>query len=144
MSPEKIYEYEVAITGATDFGVSLEDIMTGKAPMPPQGARVDFTFEGRSTGRIIGRLWGIDYFYLRPDGRNELNIRGVIETDDGARISLEADGVATPRADGTGLDLFENVRLTTASPEYAWVNTRQIWASGSSADGKIRISAYLP
>lgn len=143
MRGEKIYEYTIEITGLTDFGVSMEAILGGETPIPPQGARFDFSFEGRSTGRLSGRLYGIDYYHMRADGRGELNIRGVIETEDGQRISLFADGVTTPRADGTGMDLFENVRLTTAAPDYAWVNARQIWAVGTSADGKIHVEAYL-
>lgn len=141
MRGEKIYEYEVEITGAVDFGVTLEAILTGQAAIPPSGARFDFGFAGRAEGRLSGKLTGTDYYRLRPDGRGELNIRGVIETDDGARISMEATGVATPTA--TGMDLVENVQLTTASPDYAWVNTRQIWAEGASADGKIRITGWL-
>jgi len=143
MRGEKIYDYVIDITGLTDFGVSLEAIMSGAEPIPPQGARFDFTFEGRATGRIAGRLYGTDYYHMRADGRGELNIRGVIETDDGCRISLFADGVTTPRAGEAVTDLFENVRLHTSAPAYAWVNSRQIWAVGTSADGKIQISAYL-
>ena len=142
MRGEKIYEYVIAITGVTDFGVTMEAILSGQAPIPPQGARFDFSFDGRSEGRLSGRLYGTDYFHMRADGRGELNIRGVIECDDGARISLEATGVATPTAAG-GMDLVENVQLTTAAPQYAWVNGRQIWAEGVSADGQIRVSGWL-
>lgn len=140
---EKIYEYEVAITGAVDFGVSLEALTAGQAPIPPQGARFDFSFEGTSTGRLTGTLRGIDYFHMRADGRGELNIRGVIETHDGARIALLADGVSSPRPDGT-TDLFENVRLSTAAEAYGWVNARQIWAVGTLKDGVIKVAAYMP
>lgn len=143
MQGEKIYEYVVDITGATDFGVSLEDLTTGKAAIPPQGARFDFTFDGRSTGKLAGRIHGIDYFHMRADGRGELNIRGVIETDDGCRIAVQADGVSSARPDGV-TDLFETVRLSTAAPAYAWVNARYMWASGTLKDGKIRISVYMP
>ncbi len=142
MQGEKIYEYVVDITGVTDFGSNMAAISAGQEPIPPQGARFDFTFEGRSSGRLTGRLYGIDYFHMRADGRGELNIRGVIETDDGQRISLVADGVATPRADGT-TDLFENVKLTTAAADYAWVNGRQIWAVGTLINGKIQVAAYM-
>ena len=142
MQGEKIYDYVVDITGMTDFGVSFAAISAGEAPIPPAGARFDFTFEGRVTGRISGRIHGVDYFLLRADGRGELNVRGVIETDDGQRIAMIADGVTTAQPDGSTA-LFENVRLTTASEAYAWVNTRQIWATGSSANGKIAIAGYL-
>ncbi|HEX5379130.1 MAG TPA: DUF3237 family protein [Phenylobacterium sp.] len=143
MRGEKIYEYTIAITGVTDFGVSLEAILAGQAPIPPQGARFDFSFEGRATGRIARRLYGVDHYHMRADGCGELNIRGVLETEDGHRIALSADGVTTPRAGEAVMDLFENVRLTTAAPEYAWVNARQIWAVGTSAEGKIHVEAFL-
>lgn len=143
MRGEKIYEYVIDITGMTDFGASMEDLLTGKAPFPPGGARFDFTFDGRVSGRIVGRIHGIDYYRLRPDGGGELDIRGVIETDDGHRISIFADGTASPHAGGAGMDLFETVRLVTSAADYAWVNGRSIWAVGASADGKIHVEAYL-
>lgn len=142
MRGEKVYEYTVQITGVTDFGVTAEAVLSGQAPCPPQGARFDFTFEGRAQGRIAGRIYGIDYFHMRADGRAELDIRGVIETDDGHRISLVAGGITTPRADGAAMDLVETVQLTTASPEYAWVNTRPFWAIGTSSGGSIHIEVY--
>lgn len=142
MRGEKVYEYTVQITGVTDFGVTAEAILSGQTPVPPQGARFDFSFDGRAQGKIAGRIHGIDYFHMRADGRAELNIRGVIETDDGHRISLVAGGITTPRADGAAMDLVETVELTTASPEYAWVNTRPFWAIGTSTGGSIHIEVY--
>ncbi len=47
MTGEKIYEYDVIFTGVTDYGVSLEAMLAGKEPIPPQGARFDVAFEGR-------------------------------------------------------------------------------------------------
>ena len=43
------------------------------------------------------------------------------------------------------VDLFENVSLNSASADYAWVNTRQIWGVGAVdlAAGKIHIDGYL-
>jgi len=138
---EKVYEYEVAITGLVDFGVAMDAIVSGQTPIPPQGARFDFTFDGRASGRLAGRIHGTDYFHMRADGRGELNIRGVIETDDGARIALFAEGVSQQRPDGVS-ELIETVRLTTAAPAYAWVNTAMFWAAGTVADGVIRIEVY--
>ena len=37
MTGEKIYEYDLDVTGMTDYGVSLDDILSGKVPIPPQG-----------------------------------------------------------------------------------------------------------
>jgi len=105
MRGEKIYEYDLDVTGMTDYGVSLDAILSGKEKIPPQGVRIDVAFEGRI----------------------DLDIRAIVETADGHRIALSADGVATPRAAEPIADLFENVSLSTAAEEYVWVNTRQVW-----------------
>ena len=145
MRGEKIYEYDLDITGVTDYGVSLDAILSGKEKVPPQGARFDVAFEGRASGRLSGRVRGVDYLRMRADGRIELDIRASIETDDGQQIGLSADGVAVPRASEPIADLSENVSLITAAADYAWVNARQIWAPGTVnlATGKIHIDAYM-
>ena len=145
MTGEKIYEYDLDITGMTDYGVSLEAILSGAQPIPPQGARIDVAFAGQATGRLAGRVHGIDHLRMRADGRIDLDIRAVIETADGHRIALSADGTATLRAGEPVADLRENVALTTAAEGYAWVNSRQIWGVGTVnvATGKIHIDAYM-
>jgi len=145
MTGEKIYEYDLDITGVTDFGVSMESILAGKKNVPPQGARFDVGFEGHATGRLSGRVRGIDYLRMRADGRVDLDIRLTIETGDGFRIALSADGVSVLRPGEPIADLCENVTLTTAAEGYAWVNTHQIWGVGSVnlATGKIHIDAYM-
>ena len=145
MRGEKIYEYDLDITGVTDYGVTMDAILSGQAPIPPQGVRFDVAFAGRASGRLAGSVRGVDYARMRADGRVDLDIRAVIETEDGRRIALSADGVASPRAAESIADLYENVRLGTAAEEYAWINTRQIWAYGTVnfATGKIHIDAYM-
>ena len=145
MRGEKIYEYDLDVTGLTDYGVSLEAILTGKEKVPPQGLRIDVAFEGRAQGRLAGHVRGVDYLRLRADGRIDLDIRAAIETGDGRRIALSADGVGAPRAAEPIADLCENVSLSTAAADYAWVNTRQIWGAGTVnfATGKIHIDAFM-
>ena len=145
MKGEKIYEYDLDVRGVTDYGVTLEAILSGQARVPPQGARIDVAFEGRATGRLAGRVRGVDYLRLRADGRIDLDIRAIVETGDGHRIALSADGVGVPRAAEPVADLSENVSLSTAAKDYSWVNTRQIWGSGTVnfATGKIHIDAYM-
>jgi len=43
------------------------------------------------------------------------------------------------------IDIFANIRLSTAAKEYAWVNARQIWSVGTAslATGKIQVEAYM-
>jgi Protein of unknown function (DUF3237) len=145
MRGEKIYEYDLNLTGMTDYGVSLDAILSGKEKVPPQGARIDVAFEGRAIGRLAGQVRGTDYLRLRADGRIDQDIRGVIETENGRRIALSADGVAAPRAAEPIADLCENVSLSTAATDYAWVNTRQVWGVGTVnlAVGTVHIDAYM-
>jgi hypothetical protein len=145
MRGEKIYEYDVDVTGMTDYGVTLEAILSGQAAVPPQGARIDVAFAGRAVGRLAGRIQGIDHARMRADGRVDLDIRATIETDAGQRVALSADGVALLRATEPVADLFENVTLTTAYGDYAWLNARQVWAVGTVnfATGKIHVEGYM-
>jgi hypothetical protein len=145
MRGEKIYEYDLDVSGMTDYGIPLDAILSGQVQIPPQGVRIDVAFEGRAVGRLAGRVRGVDYTRMRPDGRIDLDIRATIETAAGHRIALSADGVAMPRATEPIADLLENVTLSTAVAEYAWVNTRQVWGVGTVdfAAGRIRIEAYM-
>jgi hypothetical protein len=145
MTGEKIYEYDLDITEVTDYGVSMEAILAGKEKVPPQGARFDVAFGGNATGRLSGRVRGVDYLRMRADGRIDLDIRATIETGDDFRIGLSADGVAVLRPGEPIADLCENVTLITAAAGYAWVNTHQIWGAGSVnlATGKIHIEAFM-
>jgi len=142
MRGEKIYEYDLDVTGVTDSGVTLQGILSGQERVPPQGVRIDIAFEGRATGRLAGRVRGVDYVRMR---RIDLDIRAVIETENGSRIALSADGVAVPHAAEPIADLCENVTLSTAAADYAWVNTRQVWGVGTVnfAAGKVHIDAYM-
>ncbi|MEO7102727.1 MAG: DUF3237 family protein [Gemmatimonadaceae bacterium] len=145
MNGEKIYEYDLDVTGMTDYGMTLDAILSGQTPIPPQGVRLDVAFAGVATGRIAGRVHGTDFTRMRADGRIDLDIRAVIETHDGRRIALSADGIAAPRAAEPAADLFENVALTTTASEYLWVNARQIWGVGTInfATGKIHIEGFM-
>jgi hypothetical protein len=144
MRGEKIYEIDLDITGVTDYGVTLDAVLSGEK-VPLQGARFDVAHEGRAKGRLAGKVRGVDYVLMRADGRTDLDVRATLETDDGHRIAVQIGGIASPRANEPIVDLVEHVRLTTAAPKYDWVNTRQIWAIGTVnvAAGKIHVEAYM-
>jgi hypothetical protein len=146
MMGEKIYEYEFDITGVTDYGVSMDAILTGRETVPLQGARFDLAVEGRGKGRLSGQARGVDYLRMRADGRIDLDLHLTIETSNGHRIALSGDGQAAPRNGEPMLDIFANIRLSAASKEYAWVNARQIWSVGTASltTGKIYVEAYMP
>jgi len=137
--------HEFDITGVTDYGVSMDAILANKELIPVQGARFDLAVTGRGKGRLSGRAHGVDYLRIRADGLIELDLHVTIETEDGGRIALSGDGQAAPRSDEPMLDIFANIRLSTAVREYAWVNARQIWSVGTAhmATGKINVEAYM-
>ena len=140
-----LYEYTVKFTEVTEYGVSLEALMAGEAAPPVEGARFDVAFEGESTGRRLkGNVKGVDYLQIRADGRFQLHIHAEITTEDGEKIALFADGVAMPREGSAIADLRENVTLSTSSKAYAWVNTLQVWATGTVdlAEQVVRIKGY--
>ncbi len=140
-----LYEYTVKFTEVTEYGVNLEALMAGEAAPPVEGARFDVAFEGESTGpRLKGNVKGVDYLQIRADGRFQLHIHAEITTEDGEKIALFADGVAMPREGSAIADLRENATLSTSSKAYAWVNTLQVWATGTVdlAEQVVRIKGY--
>ena len=146
MRGEKIYECDFNITGMTDYGVTLDALISGTEKIPLQGARIDVAFEGNIRGRITGKvLRGVEYLLMRADGRTDLDGRATIETEEGNRIAMRIEGVATPRAHEPMMDFIANVRLTTAAPKYNWVNTRQIWglATANLATAKIHVESFM-
>ena len=145
MRGEKIIELDLDIIDVTDYGVSMDAILSDNRKIRPQGVRFDVAFDGRSSGRLSGRVHGVDYIWARADWRINLDIRATVETEGGHRIALSGDGVATLRSGEPIADLVENLRLIRAIEDYAWVNTRQIWGVGTVnlAARKIRVQAYL-
>ena len=143
---EPIYEYTARFTKLTEFGAPVEDLLAGRAAPPPSGLRVDIHFEGEVTGKLGGYLKAVDYLNIRADGRMDLDIKGVIATPDGANIAISAGGVALPKPGSTASRIVENVKLTTAHPDYAWVNSLEFWAVGEGdiAARQVTIRGYLP
>jgi len=46
MSYEKIFEYDLDITGVTDYGADIEALFSGQKSVPLQGAQFDVTLAG--------------------------------------------------------------------------------------------------
>jgi len=140
-----LYEYTVGITAMTEYGVSLGDLMSGAAPIPPGGARFDVWFEGPvESAKLSGVAKGVDYLYVRADGQMDLHIHATIEASNGDRISLDADGTCMATPGNPVAELRENVRLFSSHATYAWVNPLQIWGIGTVdlAAGKVHIKGF--
>lgn len=145
MSYEKIFEYDLDISGVTDYGVDMEALFTGRESVPLQGARFDVALAGVVKGRVAGTMHGVDYLRVRPDGRRELELRGTIETADGSRIAFSAEGVGTQRDGEPFVDLTVKIDLLAGAAAYSWVNAKPAWGSGYAnlATNKIHVDVYL-
>ena len=143
---ELIYELNLNITEMTEYGLSFAALMAGEVPPPPEGARFDIHVDGVANDgpKLKGKVTGIDYLNMRADGRTQLNVYVKITTEDGQNIAGQVGGIGTPRPNTSIIDLRENVTLFTSSEDYKWVNTVEVWATGTvdTATGKINISAY--
>lgn len=86
----------------------------------------------------------LSYLQIRADGRFQLHIHAEITTEDGEKIALFADGGDMPREGSAIADLRENATLSTSSKAYAWVNTLQVWATGTVdlAEQVVQIKGY--
>ena len=114
MEPELLYEAKVKILPGVDIGVVHE------------GRRVNFPFTGDAIGpKINGKLDGVDYVLGRPDGVGILHVHGVITTDIGDRISVEASAFTTPTKE-EGWSAVKGVEtFRTSSKELSWLNSTQ-------------------
>jgi hypothetical protein len=79
--------------------------------------------EGRSTGRLSARYRAANFPRKRADGALVPEFRGVLETDDGAAILFEGQGLAI-RSDSGTRRLLGSLVHTTDHPRYRWLNDR--------------------
>jgi hypothetical protein len=133
---------------------SLEYLMTYRADLEPpveigavpSGNRRIFdvkggSFEGpRMRGKLLAS--GGDWLLIGNDGVGRLDVRGTLESDDGARIYLQYHGVVVidekiAKALATGVEsqygdsyFMTQPRFETGDPRYAWLNSAVCVAEG--------------
>jgi len=93
--------------------------------------------EGRSTGRLSARYRAANFPRKRTDATLVPEFRGVLETDDGAAILFEWQGLAV-LSDSGMRQLLGSLVHTTSDPRYRWLNDRVCAVEGevrSRADG---------
>jgi len=104
----------------------------------PLGKRYDAWFEGDLSGGVIsGRMRGIDYILVRPDGIAEINVRAAIVTQDGVNISVLISGY---HQDGEIKDTY--VKMITGKESYRWLSSVIIIGKGKSAGGNLEIDYF--
>jgi len=77
--------------------------------------------DGRSEGRLSGRLRAANYPRRRTDGIQTPDFRGVLETDDGATILFAWHGYGRP-ADGGPSRLVGSMTHVSEDARYRWLN----------------------
>ena len=92
--------------------------------------------EGRSTGRLSARYRAANFPRERMDGALVPEFRGVLETDDGATILFEWQGLAV-RTDAGMRQLLGSLVHTTDDPGYLWLNDRVC-----AVEGEVRPRTY--
>jgi len=114
-------------------------------PGGPQGTRVIVRVTGGTvTGpRINGTVedLGADWLTMRADGTAQLDVRIVINTDDGAAVHVAYKGIMSPDANGNPriitAPLFE-----TGAENYTWLNGIQAIAVGTPGAGTVDYDLY--
>lgn len=88
------------------------------------GGQVYGTMEGSLAGdRLNGTLRLTNLAQRRPDNVNLPTLRGVLNTDDGAVVWVESDGIATLRPEDGARVFVTTFRFRTGDERYGWLNT---------------------
>jgi hypothetical protein len=108
-------------------------------PGTPAGTRMiaeveDFVYEGeRLRGRMKGRA-GADWLTLSPELVGTLDVRGLLETDDGALVYSWYHGRLDLSKPVGSAPIYSAPLYETGDERYTWLNTIQAAAKGSLSE----------
>ncbi len=124
--------------------------LTGvKAPVfinnGPNGTRLIVTasggtFEGPKMRGVVADVAGGDWVTARADGSIRLDVRLLLQTDDGAHIFMAYSGIGI--RGGGAMSLRTAPQFETGDERYAWLNSVQAVAHGLSGDGSVTYQVY--
>jgi hypothetical protein len=126
LSSAPIFHIEAEVGEIQHFGITpygerrVIDIVGGRVHGP------------RLQGRVLPG--GTDRQVIRTDGVTDLQARYAIETDSGARILVNSDGLRHGPA--------EVLRFETADPAHAWLNRIIALAAGTRERLHVRLDVY--
>lgn len=112
----------------------------------PVGDRLIYEVEsGRIEGdRLNGKLKGqsaADWLVASPDGTGTLDVRALVETDDGALVFLHYTGRVN-LAGGPSAPLYSTPLFETGDERYRWLNTVQAVGKGAMAGSTLTYDLY--
>ena len=111
----------------------------------PQGSRLIVTVSGGSFEgpRLRGKVAEVaagDWLTMRADGSFRLDVRLVLETDDGASILMSYNGVGTRTDDGATVRSAPT--FETGDERYTWLNGVQAVGLGATGGPGIIYDVY--
>jgi hypothetical protein len=103
----------------------------------PNGTRWIFavtggTFEGPKLRGRIAESPGGDWARQRPDGVVDVDVRMMLQTDDGAQILMTYTGVVFSKDGARAIRTAP--RFETGDPRYTWLNNLQAVAHGAAGE----------
>ena len=124
------------------FTLTVDTGMAGLIRNGPQGGRAIVetkggSFEGPRMKGTVKRPGG-DWVTLQPDGNLRIDVRVLLETDDGASILVTYRGIGT---DG-GTHLRTAPLFETGDERYAWLNAVQAVALGRVGTDTVAYEVY--
>lgn len=88
------------------------------------GGQIYGTMEGPVSGeRLRGKLSLTNLAQRRPDNVNVPTLRGLLETDDGAKLYVELNGLAQLRESDQARVFVTSLLVRTGDARYAWLNS---------------------
>jgi Protein of unknown function (DUF3237) len=111
----------------------------------PRGDRLIVTvtegsFTGPKLSGTVADAAGGDWVIIRPDGTLVLDVRIALVTTDGATIYMIYGGFGKRGPEGTSIRTAPTFEC--GDERYAWLNTVQAVAYGSSAKGTVTYDVY--
>src|SRR5713226_3595439 len=110
----------------------------------PHGVRMQMNDEVQITGRV--NAWQINTvnIFLKPDGTNEWEAKGLLNTKEGDMVVVSARGTGQ-MANPNKITWQGESFFMTQSPRLSWLNNSKGWIEGSSDDmasGTYRAKVY--
>lgn len=121
---------ELTLVPLADVVIELREPFV--LPDTPAGTRMVFEaasarYDGdRLRGTMLGAA-SADWLTVGPDGTGSLDVRGLLETDDGATIFVHYTGRVDVAGDGA---VYATPRFDTGDPRYGWLNKVQAVGKG--------------
>jgi hypothetical protein len=112
------------------------------------GGQIYGTMEGHVRGdRLSGRIRLTNLASRRPDNVNVPTLRGIVDTDDGARMFVELNGLANLRPSDQARVFVTSLTFRTGAAQYAWLNSTfavvegvlDVVGVGGTARGRVHI-----